>query len=39
MNKEISDIQAVFKKGRGTRDQIIDIHWIIEKAGDCQKKI
>ena len=32
MNQELPDIQAGFRKGRGTRDQIADIHWIIEKA-------
>ena len=32
MNRELSDIQAGFKKGRGTRDQIVNIHWIIEEG-------
>ena len=32
MNRELPDVQAVFRKGRGTRDQIANIHWIIEKA-------
>ena len=32
MNRELPDIQAGFRKGRGTRDQIANIHWIIEKA-------
>ena len=32
MNRELTDIQAEFRKGRGTRDQIANIHWIIEKA-------
>ena len=32
MNHELSDVQAGFRKGRGTRDQIADIPWIIEKA-------
>ena len=32
MNCELSDVQAGFRKGRGTRDQIANIHWIIEKA-------
>ena len=32
VNRELSDIQAGFRKGRGTRDQIANIHWIIEKA-------
>ena len=31
MNHELSDVQAGFRKGRGTRDQIANIHWIIEK--------
>ena len=35
---EISDVQAGFKKGRGTRDQIANIHWIMEKAREFQKK-
>ena len=38
MNCELSDVQAPFRKGRGTRDQIADIHWIIEKAREFQKK-
>ena len=37
MNQEIPDIQAGFSKGRGTRDQIAIIHWIIEKARDSRK--
>ena len=32
MNRELPDVQAGFRKGRGTRDQIADIHWITEKA-------
>ena len=32
MNQELPDIQAGFRKGRGTRDKIANIHWIIEKA-------
>ena len=32
VNREISDVQAGFRKGRGTRGQILNIHWIIEKA-------
>ena len=32
MNRELPDVQAGFRKGRGTRDQIANIHWIIEKA-------
>ena len=39
MNSELSDIQAGFRKGRGSRDQIANIHWIIEKAGEFQKNI
>ena len=39
MNRELPDVQAVFRKGRGTRDQIADIHWIIEKAREFQKNI
>ena len=38
MNWELLDIQAGFRKGRGTRDQIANIHWIIEKAREFQKK-
>ena len=39
VNHEPPDIQAVFRKGRGTRDQIVNIHWIIEKAREFQKNI
>ena len=39
MNSEISDVQAGFKKGRGTRDQIANICWIMEKTRECQKNI
>ena len=39
MNRELPDIQAGFRKGRGTRDQIANICWIIEKARECQKNI
>ena len=39
MNHELSDVQAGFRKGRGTRDQISNIRWIIEKAGEFQKNI
>ena len=38
MNHELPDIQAGFRKGRGTRDQIANIRWIIEKAREFQKK-
>ena len=37
MNWELPDVQAGFRKGRGTRDQIANIHWIVEKARDFQK--
>ena len=36
MNGELSDVQAGFRKGRGTRDQIANIHWIIKKAREFQ---
>ena len=39
MNRELPDVQAKFRKGRGTRDQIANIHWIIEKAKEFQKNI
>ena len=39
VNHELSDVQAGFKKVRGTRDQISSIHWIIEKAREFQKNI
>ena len=39
MNRELPDVQAGFIKGRGTRDQIADINWIMEKARDFQKNI
>ena len=39
MNRELPDVQADFRKGRGTRDQIANIHWIIEKATEFQKNI
>ena len=37
MNYETPDVQARFRKGRGTRDQIVNIRWIIKKAGEFQK--
>ena len=37
MNCELPDVQARFRKGRGTRDQIANIHWIIKKAREFQK--
>ena len=39
VNSELPDVQAGFRKGRGTRDQIGNIHCIIEKAGEFQKII
>ena len=39
MNHELPDVQAGFGKGRGTRDKIANIHWIIEKAREFQKSI
>ena len=39
MNHELADVQAGFRKGRGTRDQIANTHWIIEKAREFQKNI
>ena len=39
MNQELPDVQAGFQKGRGTRDQIANINWIMEKAKDFQKNI
>ena len=39
MNCELPDVQASFRKGRGTRDQIPNIHWIMEKAREFQKNI
>ena len=38
VNRELPDAQAGFRKGRGTRDQIVNIHWIVEKARGFQKK-
>ena len=37
MNHEPPDVQAGFRKGRGTRDQIVNIRWIVEKAREFQK--
>ena len=37
MNRELPDVQAGFRKGRGTRDKIVNICWIIEKATEFQK--
>ena len=39
MNRELPDVQAGFRKGRGTRDQIVNICWIIKKAREFQKSI
>ena len=39
VNHELPDVQAGFRKGRGTRDQIANIHWIIDKAKKFQKNI
>ena len=39
MNHELPDVQVGFRKGRGTRDQIANMHWIIEKAQEFQKNI
>ena len=39
MNHELPDVQAGFRKSRGTRDQIANIHWIMEKAREFQKNI
>ena len=38
VNRELPDVQAGFRKGRGTRDQIANICWIIEKARELKKK-
>ena len=39
MNQELPDVQARFQRGRGTRDQVANIHWIMEKAKEFQKSI
>ena len=39
VNHELPDVQAGFRKGRGTRDQIVNIRWVIEKAREFQKNI
>ena len=39
VNRELPDVQDGFRKGRGTRDQIANIHWIMEKAREFQKNI
>jgi len=38
MNGELPDVQAGFRKGRGIRDQVANIHWMIKKAREFQKK-
>ena len=39
VNRELPDVQPAFRKGRGTRDQIVNIRWIIKKAREFQKNI
>ena len=39
LNRELPDVQAGFRKGRGTRDQIANIHWIMKKAREFQKNV
>ena len=39
MNEELPDVQGGFRKGSGTRDEIANVHWIIEKAREFQKNI
>ena len=39
VNRELPDVQAAFRKGRGTRDQIANICWIMEKARELQKNL
>ena len=39
VNHELPDVQVGFRKGRGTRDQVVNIRWIIEKAREFQKNI
>ena len=39
VNRELPDVQAGFRKGRGTRDKIANIHWIVEKTRKFQKNI
>ena len=39
VNRELPDVQVGFRKGRGTRDQIAKIHWIIKRASEFQKNI
>ena len=37
VNRQLPDVQAGFRKGRGTRDQVVNIHWIMKKAREFQK--
>ena len=39
LNQELPNVQVRFTKGRGTRDQIVNMHWIIEKAKEFEKNI
>ena len=39
MDQELLDVHAEFRKGRGSRDQIANIHWIIEKARESEKHL
>ena len=39
MNQQLADVQIGFREGRGTSDQIANIHWLIEKAREFQKNI
>ena len=39
MNQELPDVQVGFQRGRGTRDQVANIHWIMEKAKEFQESI
>ena len=39
MKRELPDVQAAFRKGRGTKDQIVNMQWIINKAREFQKNI
>ena len=39
VNHEFPDVQVGFRRGRGTRDQIVNIHWVVEKAREFQKNI
>ena len=39
MNRELPDVQAEFRKGRGTRDQIAEIHWVVKKARVPEKHL